>query len=96
MNPTVEVAYDDKWFHWQMVILRQPMVQWWRSNPLHLTGSPKLIVRHVESRCRLLSIRLAVRVLRTQEGLLYMGGPEYPDRERKVCPTPRAKGWVME
>lgn len=31
MNPAVQVAYVDKWYHWNNVILRYPIVKWWTS-----------------------------------------------------------------
>jgi hypothetical protein len=31
INPAVQVAYEDKWFHWNNVILRRPIIRWWTS-----------------------------------------------------------------
>jgi hypothetical protein len=31
MNPAVQVAYTEQWYHWNTIILRHPVVQMWRS-----------------------------------------------------------------
>jgi hypothetical protein len=29
MNPAVRVAYEQRWYHWNNVILRRPFIRWW-------------------------------------------------------------------
>jgi hypothetical protein len=31
INPSVQVAYEEKWFYWNNVILRRPIIKWWTS-----------------------------------------------------------------
>jgi hypothetical protein len=31
INPAVQVAYEEKWFYWNNVILRRPIIKWWTS-----------------------------------------------------------------
>lgn len=35
MNPSVKTAYEDKWYRWNNVVLRVPVVQWWLRNWSH-------------------------------------------------------------
>lgn len=39
MNPAVKVAYEKTWFHWNNVVLRRPVVQWWRSESTFTSSS---------------------------------------------------------
>jgi len=34
VNPAVQVAYEDQWFYWNNIILRHPVIRWWRSESL--------------------------------------------------------------
>lgn len=35
MNPSVQTAYEDRWFQWNNVVLRIPMIKWWRDHWSH-------------------------------------------------------------
>ena len=75
MNPRVKVAYEKNWFHWNVVLLRRPMIQWWlRELSIYVTD-----LRDMESWDWFLAIRLAIRAFRTAERLLHLGRVQASD-----------------
>jgi hypothetical protein len=43
INPAVQVAYEEKWFYWNNVILRRPIIKWWTSESHALVNKTQMV-----------------------------------------------------
>lgn len=84
MNPRVLTTYDPKWWTWNNVVLRVPVVKWWRCACGMRVGG-RADSRLLVPWCRVLDHRLAGRVLSAQARLLHLGGDGEPSARAVSC-----------